>query len=403
MATIQLTLKSRARKDGKYPVIIRIRHNREYFDIPTNTSIPKSKFDKKKGRVIGDKETQLFLDELMELHGRKVRTYSFQNLSREFTLKELKDFVLNKPANEILVIDFWKDTIKQLHKSGRGGSARTYKNTLSVLQKIIDLERPFSAITIKDLLLIEEVLRQRGNNYNSIAVYMRVLRAICNKAINQNIVGFDWYPFRKYKIRREKTIPKVLTLEDMKSYFQAEIDQSDPLFKAWNIGKLLFLLRGINLRDLIFLTRENIKNGRIIYRRGKTGKVYSIKYSKLIEEAFSYFSHNRKSILGIVTDELLNNPSKSLESRAQITKRINTKLKKLGEKFGFEVPLTTYVFRYTYANVARKLGYSKDLIAEALGHEYGNKVTGIYLELFDQETLDRMAEQIENTVSNLSS
>jgi len=34
------------------------------------------------------------------------------------------------------------------------------------------------------------------------------------------------------------------------------------------------------------------------------------------------------------------------------------------------------MFRYTYANIAKQLGYSKDLIAEALGHEYGNKVTG---------------------------
>jgi integrase/recombinase XerD len=61
---------------------------------------------------------------------------------------------------------------------------------------------------------------------------------------------------------------------------------------------------------------------------------------------------------------------------------------------GFEEKLTTYVFRYTYANIARKLGYSKDLIAEALGHEYGNSVTGIYLEQFDLEVVDSMNEKI---------
>jgi integrase len=56
------------------------------------------------------------------------------------------------------------------------------------------------------------------------------------------------------------------------------------------------------------------------------------------------------------------------------------------------------VFRYSYANIAKQLGYSKDLIAEALGHEYGNSVTGIYLELFDNEIVDNMNQQIIQSV-----
>jgi hypothetical protein len=45
------------------------------------------------------------------------------------------------------------------------------------------------------------------------------------------------------------------------------------------------------------------------------------------------------------------------------------------------------------------MGYSKDLIAEALGHEYGNKVTGIYLEQFDQQLLDKMTLAIYERVN----
>jgi integrase len=46
----------------------------------------------------------------------------------------------------------------------------------------------------------------------------------------------------------------------------------------------------------------------------------------------------------------------------------------------------------------KQLGYSKDLIAEALGHSYGNTVTGIYLEQFDNELLDDMNQRVVNTV-----
>jgi len=56
------------------------------------------------------------------------------------------------------------------------------------------------------------------------------------------------------------------------------------------------------------------------------------------------------------------------------------------------------VFSYSFANVAKQLGYSKDLIAEALGHEYGNSVTGIYLEQFDNDIVDKMNQNLINSV-----
>jgi integrase len=79
----------------------------------------------------------------------------------------------------------------------------------------------------------------------------------------------------------------------------------------------------------------------------------------------------------------------------------NKHLKKLGVILAVSEPISTYVFRYTYANVAKQLGYSKDLIAEALGHEYGNSVTGIYLEQFDNEVVDKMNQELINNVTYL--
>jgi integrase len=57
---------------------------------------------------------------------------------------------------------------------------------------------------------------------------------------------------------------------------------------------------------------------------------------------------------------------------------------------GIEASLTTYVARHTFATTAKKLGYSNELIAEALGHEYGNKITNIYLDSFEKEVVDEM-------------
>jgi integrase/recombinase XerD len=35
-----------------------------------------------------------------------------------------------------------------------------------------------------------------------------------------------------------------------------------------------------------------------------------------------------------------------------------------------------------------------ELIAEALGHEYGNKITNTYLDSFDQEVVDEMHKRV---------
>ncbi|GMQ30796.1 tyrosine-type recombinase/integrase [Algoriphagus confluentis] len=402
MATIQITLKSRKKRDGTYPVVIRICHHKQYLDIPTNESIPISKFDRKRGRIIGDNSISYHLEELKELYSKKLRMFIGQNTNREFEFEELKSFILQKSNDELTIKEFWEQIIVQLNNSGRTGSATIYKSTYSILSGIISLHGNFSTIGIKDLMEIEKVLRSRGNNWNSIGVYMRTFRAICNKAIQYNLICHEWYPFRNYKIRKEKTIPRVLSLQEIQRYFNAGFLPKSPLYKVWNVGKLLFMLRGINLRDLLFLTKENIKSGRIIYQRGKTGKIYSIKLDSRIIETFQSFEHDRISLLGLMLDFHIQNPVQSISSRALVSKRINKKLKLIGEKLEFQEPLTSYVFRYTYANVAKKLGFSKDLIAEALGHEYGNSVTGIYLELFDQQSLDNMATKILDSVTNQS-
>lgn len=64
----------------------------------------------------------------------------------------------------------------------------------------------------------------------------------------------------------------------------------------------------------------------------------------------------------------------------------------------FSEKLTTYYARYSWANIAKSLGYSKDQIAEALGHEYGNTVTGIYLDHYDLPVIDQMNECVLEAV-----
>jgi hypothetical protein len=40
------------------------------------------------------------------------------------------------------------------------------------------------------------------------------------------------------------------------------------------------------------------------------------------------------------------------------------------------------------------MGYSNELIAEALGHQHGNKITNIYLDSFEAKVIDEMHQHV---------
>jgi integrase len=389
MATLNLTLDTRrARKDGTYPLVFRLRVEDKFCDIGTDYKIFKEQFDKKTNSIIQDIESSIQLEQLKAHYLKRLRSYLAENLGCN-DIKSIKTYLVNKQPTELTIIEFWNKQIESLLTSGRYGNAKIYTTCLSVVSQSIDLNVSFSKLNYQSIIDLESKLFKRGLSVNGISVYMRTFRAICNKAINYDIVSYEWYPFRKFKIRKEKTTPRVITITEMKRYFHLDLKPSDPLYKSWLIGKLIFMLRGINIKDLLLLSSNNIKGGRIIYKRAKTGRIYSIEILPVMQEIFDQLKTSC-TLVGVLSDFDLKKQAKLVDIIVQRRKVINVHLKKLGLLINSNEPLSTYVFRYSYANILKQLGYSKDLIAEALGHEYGNSVTGIYLEQFDNEIVDEM-------------
>ncbi|MEY3425611.1 MAG: hypothetical protein RL679_969 [Bacteroidota bacterium] len=398
MATLNLVLdKRRARKDGTYPIVFRIRIEDKFCDIGTGFKIFKEQFDLKTNSLINDINGNIQLEQLKTHYLKRLRTYTSDNLGCN-DIKSIKAYLINKLPTEFTIIEFWKNHIEDLKISGRFGGAKVYNTSLSVISQELELNIPFSKLNFKSIIELENKLFKRGLSINGIGVYMRSFRAICNKAIHFDIVGFEWYPFRKYKIKKMKTTPRVISIIEMKSYFNLDLEKSNSLYNSWLIGKLIFMLRGINIKDLMLLSPSNIKSGRIIYKRAKTGKMYSIEILPELQEIINYFD-SKNTLFRILSDSELKNSAKQVDIITQKRKVINNHLKKLGVLLKLNEPLSTYVFRYSYANILKHLGYSKDLIAEALGHEYGNSVTGIYLEQFDNEIIDEMNRKVIDSVN----
>jgi integrase/recombinase XerD len=400
MATFKLALDMRrAKKDGTYPLVFKLTVRREKSNITTGISVLPHTFDAESNLILGNAKANELLMRLDMQYRTRFYQYIISNQGSE-SIKAAKDYILNKQPVEFTVAEYWCSIIKTMKEMGRDGGVKVYEQSLSTISQELNLNVPFSKITYNDIINLEVKLYKRGMSVNGSSVYLRTFRAVCNRAISQDLVSMDWYPFRKHRMKKVKTVPRVISIEELKSYFSLELPVEHPSFYYYNIGKLIFMLRGINLRDLLLLKPENIKHGRLIYRRAKTGKLYSIKVTDEIRDVVLKFTPN-DTVLGLLkTYQLVS--EKKINYFQQRVKVINKHLRKIGNMLELNEPLTSYVFRYTYANVAKQLGYSKDMIAEALGHEYGNNITGIYLEQYDNKALDDMNEAIIESVTKVN-
>jgi integrase/recombinase XerD len=398
MATLKLTMDTR-RYSGlnKYPIIIRLTHQTKSTSITTDVKVVVEEWDSSKGRITkvhpNHKELNLKLNNrVLELEKKILQLDSKVD---ELNTSELKNVLLNiNKLSKITFYEFATKEIQNLRDQERFGNASVYETAVNrfvgFTGKAITLDKiNYNVIYDFDTKLIKEGLCR-----NTIAIYMREIRALLNQAIKKGMVDRKNYPFHDFKIKTEKTVNRAIKKIDLVKIKQIPLGENTVIWHSRNIFFLIYNLIGISIIDLVLLKPESIQQGRIVYRRRKTGKMYSIKITAEAQNILNiYKKEDSKYLISYFNfDEV----SKS-EVREQTGLRIKTcnyYLKKLGKLCDLPIPLTTYVARYTWANVSKSLGYPKDQIAEALGHEYGNRITGIYLDNYGNEVIDEMNKKV---------
>ena len=86
---------------------------------------------------------------------------------------------------------FIKSLAKKAKLGGRYSTANTYIYTLHSYQKFAGKDSlTFEEITPESIKEYEQYLLLSGKRHNTISLYMRMLRSICNQAIEQNFTQY---------------------------------------------------------------------------------------------------------------------------------------------------------------------------------------------------------------------
>lgn len=409
-ATFKIVLDKRYQKKNlTYPLKMRVFQDRKYKTYSLNIDLRENDWDEQTQQVKTSNPNQRLYNVKIATLKAKVQKSIFLNEDEETLLtpeqiinevsrNKQKSLVQEKPD----LLEYGRNHIAKLQASGNIGNSIAYSCALSKLKSYVNKDKlTFEEINYKFLEDFNTSMLADGIKINSISLYFRTIRALFNKAIKDGTLEAKFYPFGSFKIKTEKTISRALTRPEMAKIASLKLPENSPVWHQRNLFLLSFCFIGINLADLVTLTRENLVDGRIIFRRKKTHKVYSIRVHGKAREILSHYftslpENGKKFLLPFV--EQKNNPIRLKKDIQQAIKTCNKYLIEVASLCKIDKPITTYYARYSWANIAKGLGYSKDLIAEALGHEYGNKVTGIYLDHYDNATLDSMNEKVIKAV-----
>ena len=196
------------------------------------------------------------------------------------------------------------------------------------------------------------------------------------------------------KLKEVKTQPRAISREELAKIRDANFEDKPHLQLARDIFMFSFYTRGMSFIDIAHMKVADIKENRYHYSRSKTDKLYSI---KLVDEAMSIIlKYNDLSEKNSYVFPLIKDPHKDEYKQYQIAySTINRNTKILGEKLELSTKLTSYVARHTWATLAKKSGISTSIISAGLGHST-ERVTQVYLDRFENETIDEANDIITN-------
>ncbi len=313
--------------------------------------------------------------ELTGLSAKEIALKLEEELNPELTIKR-KQREEQKRIEENSFAIFFLQYIDNINNNGtKGLYIDTYNKIMSYCQSI---GRDFQTVSFNDIdkhwLESFERFCLTTQRQNTASRHLRDIRAVFNEAIDENKTLH--YPFRKFKIKREETIDKSYSAEELHTLFNY-ICHDRGQQRAVDIFKLMFCLIGINSIDLAYA--PDISRGRLNYVRAKTHKPYSIK----IEPEALAIINRYKGKNGKLVNITETSPNyKTFFNRMGKTLRKVGLQRVPGKKSTGEAILPdicTGSARTSWATIAQEeLDIPRDVIAAALGHHTVD-VTSTYL------------------------
>ena len=288
------------------------------------------------------------------------------------------------------LFNFMQDIIARLKQMGKIRTAENYSCTLkSFMQFRGDKDILLSEIDSDLMQLYEAYLHGKGAVRNTSSFYMRILRAVYNRALEKGLME-QRNPFRHVYTGVDKTVKRAVPLSAIKRMKNLDLSLQPNLEFARDMFLFSFYTRGMSFIDMAHLKKKDLQNGFLSYRRRKTGQQLVIRWEKCMQEIVNKcHTWDRNPYLL----PILNFPNESRKQYKYAQSRINVHLKEIANMIGVSIPLSMYVARHSWASIAKSKNIPISVISEGMGHD-SELTTQIYLASLDNTIVDNANAQI---------
>lgn len=400
------------KKDGKYPLKLRITYLGKQRLYSTGIDLSIEDYTKMMG-----KKPRIQYQEIK----RKADDFKYK---ADDIIRDMRDFSIPAFESQFLKPKNLTTDLKSLFKSYQDrleadlkaiGTIKLYESTINSIEKF----KPgchVTDVTIEWLYDYQKfMLDDEGNSVTILAIYLRNLRAVINKAIHvDKVMNKDLYPFGKYLYNipegnNEKQALDIKQIEKIFRYKHKPVKDDDSWYVSNRKNQIRraraffcfsYMANGINFKDIALLKNSSIVNDKIVYYRAKTTsrrkRPMPIKI-QLSEDLMDIISKYRckdlrpESYLFDILKPGLT-PKQIRVTVQQFSKTTNKYLGIIADEL--KIPrFTTYAARHSFATILRNDGAPIELIQESLGHD-DTTTTQNYLAGFPDEMKKKWAESL---------
>lgn len=421
-------------KTKKYPIKLRVTHQREVQYYQTIFDLSEEEYKKLRSPRISEELINI-RDQLKSIERNAeavidLETFTFPEFEKDYILNNClfhqRKFIKGLISPEAYHFDislylhrfpiFREEppvhgTIKsvfllyidKLLREHRIRTATNYQTSYYAIARFKGNLR-FVDVTVSYLKEYEQWMLQQDYSKTTIGIYIRCLRAIFNEAAENRIIKKEkCYPFgkRRYQIPTSRNIKKALRLQDVSKiyHYKPECEQEAKAKDFWIFS---YLANGINTKDIASLKFKNIEGEYLIFERAKTEnttrsnpKSISVFISEDLTRIIDLWGNTDRSpdnyIFPVLQPGIT--PLRQYELLELLIRFINEWMDKIRRKLKIEKRVSTYVARHTFSTVMKRSGVSTEFIQEALGHT-DIRTTENYLDSFEKEVKKEYAARL---------
>ncbi|MDP3443807.1 MAG: site-specific integrase [Ignavibacteria bacterium] len=396
----------REKKDGTYPVKIRVTYDQKYKKYGTKYDLNKADYKllTTKGKHVRQTEKITDIKRALAVSLKKADDIILK--IDEFTFEEFENLYLEKRGDMTDILNAFDAIVVQKRESGRIGTAIGYEYAKKSLESFEAREtkgkesegtKPllFKKITVSYLKEYDSWMRLEGKTTTTIGMYLRNVRALMNSAVKANVIKQNAYPFGvgKYEIPTSNSIKKALSNDELKKLFAYQPKAGSPEHYFFDLWLFSYLCNGLNIKDILRLKYSDIHGESLIFVRAKTE--HTTKQRTEIEAILTPIAKqiiDRWGTKPVQADSFIfpflnkeMTADKQHKVKEQAVWQINKYIKKVAAKVGIDAKMTTYVARHSYTSKLLRAGISIEFLRQQLGHT-DSKTTLNYAQKIDFDT-----------------